>query len=330
MSLGETYQDSDAVLGKAGRMYFIVPWRGMTLVGTKHLPCPKQADNSNSDIHLSDAEALISTIASPYPRLGIRCENIRHVFHGRLPATDHMDRVLSRWTYCALAVSETVADYCAESRSIPRDKVRVLTNAVPAPEPHNETTLKRWRDELAIPQDARLVGSLTRFAPEKGTRYLIQAWPELLRREPRAILLLFGDGDEGPDLQRLAADLGVAGQVHFLGFQPDAPRYLGALDCFVLASISEGLSFAVVEALASGLPIVVTAIGGMAELLSDGEDGLLVPAGDPGALADGLSRVLASDELANRLRDGALRTSRRVSLERHVDALLNFYHEALA
>ena len=112
------------------------------------------------------------------------------------------DRGLSRWTYCALAVSEPVAEYCVEARSMSRDKVNVLVNAVPAPEPHSETTLKAWREELAIPRDARLVGSLTRLTPEKGTRYLIQAWPELLKREPRAILLLFGDDDDRRGLRQ--------------------------------------------------------------------------------------------------------------------------------
>jgi len=87
LSLGETYRDSDAVLGRAGRMYFIVPWRGMTLVGTKHLPCPKQPVNGEVDVQLSDAEALIRTIASTYPRLGIRFETVRHVFRGLLPET---------------------------------------------------------------------------------------------------------------------------------------------------------------------------------------------------------------------------------------------------
>ncbi len=98
----------------------------------------------------------------------------------------------------------------------------------------------------------------------------------------------------------------------------------------MLPSLSEGLSFALLEALASDVPVVVTAVGGMAELLRDGDDGLLVPAGDPAALADGLGRVLGNDKLAGRLREGGLRTSHRAGLEQHIDELLSFYDEALA
>lgn len=92
LSLGETYRDSDALLGRAGRMYFIVPWRGMSLIGTKHLPCSKDPDKSAFDTPLSDAKALIRAIASAYPRLGVRSENIIHIYFGLLPKTAHDDR----------------------------------------------------------------------------------------------------------------------------------------------------------------------------------------------------------------------------------------------
>ena len=141
--------------------------------------------------------------------------------------------------------------------------------------------------------------------------------------------MLFGDGEERVALEQLAKELGVTDHIRFLGFQPHAARYLSSLDCFVLPSLSEGLPFALMEALAVGLPVVVTAVGGMAELLHDEDDGLLVPAANSAALAAGIGRVLRDDDLAKRLREGARRTSGRFSLQGHVHKLRKLYDEAL-
>lgn len=239
------------------------------------------------------------------------------------------DRLLGGWNGTAIACSQTVADYCVTARAVPRSRVRTLMNAVAAPRPYDSDHLARWLKTQSIPRDARLIGSLTRLMEEKGVRYLIQSLPELLRMQPDAVVLIFGGGEQQTELESLAQELSVAEHVRFLGFQPDATGYLAMLDCFVLPSVSEGLPFALMEALAAGLPVVVTAVGGMAELLTHGVDGFLVPTQDPAALADGLDRVLGDFDLADRLRQGALRTSRKFSIDRHVDALIDIYRETL-
>ena len=260
------------------------------------------------------------------PALIHQHDSIMHApWYGRL-----CDRLLAPWTRRALAVSDDVAGYCATQRHVRNDRVEVLVNAVARPQPLPDAELANWREGQGIGAGDPLVGTLTRLREEKGIRFLIEAWPGVVAELPQARLLIFGDGEEREMLERRSAELGVAGQVHFLGFDPQGPRFLEALDCFVLPSLHEGLPFALMEALAAERPAVVSAVGGMAELLRDGDDALLVPAGQPEPLAQALVRVLREPELRATLRQGARRTSARFSLDRHVERLVAIYEEVAA
>lgn len=252
-------------------------------------------------------------------------DSVMHApWYGRL-----CDRLLARWTRRALAVSDSVAEYCVRARSVPRARVEVLANAVAAPEPWPAARRAEWRREQGIPDGARCVASLTRLREEKGVRHLIEAWPAVRAGRPDALLLLFGDGEQRAELERRAAELGVADSIRFLGFTPDAARWLHDADVFTLPSLSEGLPFALLEALAVGKPAVVTAVGGMAELLTDGRDALLVPPADAPALAAALGRALDDPALARALSEGARATAARFAPARHVAALARIYREAL-
>ena len=103
----------------------------------------------------------------------------------------------------------------------------------------------------------------------------------------------------------MAADLGLAGRVHFLGQRDDIPDLLAALDIFVLPSHSEGVSLALLEAMAAGLPVIATAVGGLPEVVTDGVNGLLIPPQDPEALAQALARLLDDPALAKKLGENA-------------------------
>ena len=127
----------------------------------------------------------------------------------------------------------------------------------------------------------------------------------------------------GPDHRRRPAgkprcgswrrELGLAGRVHFLGQRRDIPDLLSALDIFVLPSHSEGVSLALLEAMAAGLPVIATAVGGLPEVVTDGENGLLIPPKDPEALAQALARLLADPALAKKLGENARRTWKRIT-----------------
>jgi len=127
------------------------------------------------------------------------------------------------------------------------------------------------------------------------------------RRLPDVDLILAGDGDLRPSLEQQARELGVAARVHFLGVRRDVPNLLRAADVFALTSVSEGASITVLEAMASGVPSVVTNVGGNPELVRHELEGLLVPRGDHQAAADALCRLLTDAAFASRLGSNARR-----------------------
>ena len=108
---------------------------------------------------------------------------------------------------------------------------------------------------------------------------------QVVRTEPRVHLEIAGDGVLRADLEKLTAELGIAGNVRFLGEVADIPALLSRASLFVLPSHSEGISLTLLEAMARGLPVVTTSVGGNTEVVIDGETGFLVPADDPAALA---------------------------------------------
>jgi len=151
-----------------------------------------------------------------------------------------------------------------------------------------------------------------------------------MRFEPEVRLLLVGEGPSREGLEDAAQELGIVDRVHFLGFRDDVPRVLSALDCFVLPSLSEGLSIATLEAMAAGLPVVVTDSGGPSELVSDGESGLIVPPGDSSALAQALIAVLHDHDLAGRLGRAARRRADGFDLSVMVERYDALYREVLS
>jgi glycosyltransferase involved in cell wall biosynthesis len=150
------------------------------------------------------------------------------------------------------------------------------------------------------------VAYLGRLAPQKDVGTLLEAFARL---PADAQLLVVGDGPDRPALQRRAQPFGS--RVHFTGFVPHAqvPAILRHVDLLVLPSLYEDLSSALIEAMAAGLPVVATRVGGTADLVDDGVNGLLVAPGDPAALAAAISRVLPDPAMAARLSSAARRTA---------------------
>ncbi len=158
------------------------------------------------------------------------------------------------------------------------------------------------RAELGVPEDALLLGELARLCDVKGQRELIEA----VALVPGVHAALAGaDLEQGGAyramLERLAQERGAGDRVHFLGFRDDAGALLDQLDVVVLPSWIEGLPVTVLEAMAHAKPVIATPVGGTAELVADGETGLLVPARDPGRLAEAIRSLAADPELRRRL-----------------------------
>ena len=185
------------------------------------------------------------------------------------------------------------------------------------------------RDEFGIPDDAPLVGMVANFKPHKGHAELMRAVVKVRRAIPEVRFMLVGVGPLEAEVRADAERLGVEDAVIFTGFRDDVPRILGALDPFTLASTYEGLSIALIEAMALGRAVVVTRAGGHAEVVSDRQDGLLVPTEDVPALADGLIAVLEDGELRDRLGIAARRRAEDFDIRRTVRRTEEVYEELL-
>jgi glycosyltransferase involved in cell wall biosynthesis len=136
-----------------------------------------------------------------------------------------------------------------------------------------------------------ILGTVGRFVPAKDYATLLRAAKPVLESNKGAQLWLVGDGPEKEALVRLSGELGIRDRVLFTGGQPDVSKYLSKMTVFVLSSITEGIPVAMLEAMAAGVPVVATRVGGIPEVISDGVDGLLVESRHPDALANAIARV---------------------------------------
>lgn len=206
------------------------------------------------------------------------------------------------------AVSISIGD-AAAALGTPRRPVRVVANGADTtvflPRPASEA-----RARLGLPDDGPIVTFVGKLVPRKGVDTLIEAMGLLGRRPAGAPLLVAaGIGEMRDGLERRAAELGVGDRVRFVGkiAHDDVGWWMSAGDLFVLPSLSEGLPTVVCEAMNCGRPVVATAVDGTPEIVRDGETGILVPPGDPAALAAALAAVLDDPARARAMGEAALR-----------------------
>ena len=255
-----------------------------------------------------------------------------HSTHTHLGYPPHVElayRALAPSTARALAISESVAHFARERMGFTAEQTEVLYYPLPKHSFSAATPerLAEVRSAHGIPQEAPVVGAVSRFFPVKGIRYLIDAFPRVLAARPDARLLLVGRGPEEGALKAQAAALGIEERVVFAGFQRDSAAYAGTFDVAVVPSLEEGFGLVAVEAMALGVPVVASRVDGLQEVITDGRSGLLVPPADPAAIADAVLRVLGDRELRARLSDGGRAESERFSLDRYAARLTDLYYE---
>lgn len=166
---------------------------------------------------------------------------------------------------------------------------------------HPQTSRAETRAAWGIPADAPVVGAVTRLSPQKGPLDFVRAAAEIGAACPGAWFLMVGDGPMRGEVERLARELGLAERLVLTGLRRDVPELMAAMDIFALSSLWEGLPRVLPQAMATGLPIVATAIDGSCEAIDEGVNGLLTPPGDPHALAQGVIRLLGDPALARRM-----------------------------
>lgn len=206
-------------------------------------------------------------------------------------------RLMAPFVQDFIAVSEQVRDYLREAIHVPPARIQLITNGVDTQRFRPAEPGEAWPAGLPFRQGEHLlVGTVGRLDPVKDQARLVDAFAALSKIDDdacrRARLLLVGDGPLRQALGEQVAQLGLSDRVCFAGQRQDVPDVLRALDVFVLNSISEGTSCALQEALATGMGIVATSVGGNAAVLGEGRAGHLVPPSDTAALVDGLHRAL--------------------------------------
>jgi glycosyltransferase involved in cell wall biosynthesis len=223
-----------------------------------------------------------------------------------------LDKYALRLSRAVIAVSEGIKDELTRS-GIQNLRIEVIPNAVEPPAGEEELRARRQekRRSLAIAPHEHLVGFLGRLSEEKGLTYLIEAAAELRDAAVPVKLLLIGDGPERSPLEQLVRARGLESMVIFAGFQTDIENWLPAFDSFVLPSLTEGTPMALLEAMAVGVPVIATAVGGVPKVVTDGVNGFLVPPGEVGPLSEKIQMLIENPDLKRRLSIEGINTIKR-------------------
>jgi sugar transferase (PEP-CTERM/EpsH1 system associated) len=260
-----------------------------------------------------------------------RVSKVIHGEHGYPLETRNRNVRVQRYVWQRVsqvtAVSNSLADDIAAVSKFPRERVAVISNGVDTMtfRPSQASRLEQ-RAMLGISNRDLLIGTVARLDPIKNHEGLLRAFSRLIQKRVEAFLVLAGDGPERRPLEQLSAEQGIRERVIFLGTVSAVDKLLNALDMFVLNSHREGMSNTLLEAMATGLPVVATRTGSNPELIEDGISGSIIPVNDDVALFNALESMASDSRLRSRFGEAArLRVVRKFSVDQMVAEYTNFY-----
>jgi glycosyltransferase involved in cell wall biosynthesis len=265
-----------------------------------------------------------------------------HTFHGhvlrgyfdplRTDVFRRLERSLARSATALVAVSPEVRDDLVALKVAPREKFAVIRLGIELEERVGGGADGRLetRRLLGISPDRFTVGWIGRMTGVKRAGDVLLALRSLRERGVDACLCMIGDGPERDDVEERAHELGIVRDCFFLGYQDEVAPFYAALDTLILPSGNEGTPVSAIEALASGCPVVATRVGGVPDVVRDGEDGFLVEPGDVDAMADRLALLAADAALRRRMGEaGRARVLSRYSVDRLLDDVDLLYRSLL-
>lgn len=288
--MGVPVHDADQAAGHfIWRLARVVRKENAELV---HSQCAWSLPQQIMGARLGNQTPFLLSVQNTY-RFGTRWQTLRRVW-GLRP--------LLRYVPAIVGISAAVSQHAVRWLGVDPAKVRTIHSGIPTdrflPAGPDRETLRR---QLGLDPAGMLVVCVASLTPQKGHETLLQAAAELRHRRPAMQYLLVGSGPLLASLEQLAQQLGIADRVRFFGPRRDVAQILAASDIFALASNWEGFGLVVAEAGSTGLPVVASAVGGIPEIVEDGKTGLLVPPGNPQALAAALERLAARPEEARAL-----------------------------
>lgn len=304
-------------LGKKNGLDFGLAWELSRLIRTRKTDL----------VHTHNFGPLI--YGSVAARLaGKRCINTRH---GRT------DKQVPAWIWrlnsFVVCVSQDTKNHLLEYNRIPAEKMRVIYNGI-LPEgfrrklnTEEKQSLKR---KLCLREDSFVIGTTGRLAKEKDQATLLKASSQIAQRATNVELVLAGDGPLRPELEKLAQELGLGDHVKFLGYRNDIAQLLNIFDVYALSSIREGLSLSILEAMAAGLPVVATEVGGNPEVVIEGKTGYLVPCASAEKLGSAIMKLYNDRPLAQAMGEaGRKAIHEKFDLDHMASQYERLYKEAL-
>jgi glycosyltransferase involved in cell wall biosynthesis len=277
-----------------------------------------------------DVVAMVASYnAETLGRIAARCAGVKHTImwvHNTVDVEPRSwvhktaDRALTRWTSGYFGVAEAQRRYLVDELGYPDNKIRIIHNGVD-PALFDVHADRGVLAEFGIAAGDPVVGILGALRPEKDHATLLRAARIVVDAMPRVRFLVIGDGNTRTELEALCSKLGISPNVHFAGNRIDVPPLLSAIDVFTLTSTTEAFPIALLEAMACARPAVCTDVGGVPEIINQGESGYLVPPKDPQQLAGRLMSLLSDPQTARRMgRAGRRRVEAEFSLDRSVAA----------
>jgi sugar transferase (PEP-CTERM/EpsH1 system associated) len=281
--------------------------------------------------HLFHANLLAATLGK-LARIPIIITT-RHSVEIGGPGREWLNRLVKPLHDVAVMVSRQVHETERRRSGVKPDKIAEIPGGVDV----NIFTqidcksIKRLRHKWDLGTEVTIIGTVGRFVEPKGYSYLLEAMVELRKQNSNIRALLVGDGSLRLAMEEKAETLDLPDILVFTGIRRDVPMILALLDVFVLPSLWEGLPIALLEAMAAGLPVVATRVGGVPEVVVDGVTGFLVPPRDPQALADAILRLLRDPDLRRRMGEaGHARVAEHFSVEQMVGKTEALYEQLLA
>lgn len=258
-----------------------------------------------SVVHTHTSKAgFVGRAAAWYAKIPV----IIHTVHGfafheesspiALGVYSRLEKIAARWCHCLVTVSNFHRKWALELGIAKPDKIVAIPNGISEEDVKPGRAREEVRKELGLDREKVMLLTMGRLAPQKGIKYLLQALKKLKGDDGSDNFAAFivGKGPMEKNLKDMAIDLGLEKYVRFLGFRPDIGDLLEASDIVVLPSLWEGLSIALLEAMAAGKPIITTSIGSNKEATDEGEAAILVPAKDSESLCMALKNIIGSSE----------------------------------
>jgi glycosyltransferase involved in cell wall biosynthesis len=265
-------------------------------------------------VHTPHGHVFYGHFSSPASKIYFLFERIMACFTDRLIALTHGER----------------DDYLALSVGNPKKIVTIHSGVDVDHYLHAKVNIQGKRKSLGLKPEGLVVGTVGWLLPIKGPMYLLEAMDEVWRKHPDAILVYVGKGDLEGELRQEASRMGVSEKVRFLGWRDDVHEILPVLDIFVLPSLNEGMGRVLVEAMAAGRPIVASNVGGIPDLIYQGENGFLVPPADSKALARKVAFLISNPDTRREMGEGGRRMAVRFGTDSMVQKIDQLYLDVLA